>query len=137
MEIERIIYAMPFLLGGLIGVFFAIRDSIKYRIMFSAKNYYIIEGTIVEIKKAQNTRYNVTTPIVEFSYKGTIYKKYLSIGNLRMRYNVGDNVSIVYFPDSNNSFVKTKEGYSTLKDLTILIISFFLLILSVIILFFE
>ena len=53
-----------------------------------------------------------------------------------MRYNVGDNVSIVYFPDSNNSFVKTKEGYSTLKDLSILIISFFLLILSVIILFF-
>ena len=97
-----------FLLGGLIGVFFAIRDSIKYRIMFSEKNNYIIEGTIVEIKKAKNTRYNV-----------------------------GDNVSIVYFPDSNNSFVKTKEGYSTLKDLTILIISFFLLILSVIILFFE
>ena len=136
MEIERIIYAMPFLLGGLIGVFFAIRDSIKYRIMFSAKNNYIIEGTIVEIKKVKNTRYNVTTPIVEFSYKGTIYKKYLSISNLRMRYNVGDNVSIVYFPDSNNSFVKTKEGYSTLKNLTILIISFFLLILSVIILFF-
>lgn len=40
MEIERIIYAMPFLLGGLIGVFFAIRDSIKYRIMFSEKKLY-------------------------------------------------------------------------------------------------
>ena len=56
MEIERIIYAMPFLLGGLIGGFFAIRDSIKYRIMFSAKNNYIIEGTIVEIKK---TKYKI------------------------------------------------------------------------------
>ncbi len=97
-DVEKIMFTVVFLINGVISMTFGIKGIVEIINCHNKKKYQLISGEIVDIYKYNNSRYNTREPIVLFEYNNTQIRKFVKVQSAKVKYKVGDKVSVYYRP---------------------------------------
>lgn len=93
-------YIVVFLTNGIISIFFGTKSIIEITQCHNKKKYHLISGEIVDLYKHNRVRCNTIEPVVLFEYNNVPVKKYVKIQKAKVKYKVGDKVTVYYRPGS-------------------------------------
>ena len=134
MNSEIIIYMIPFIIGGLVGLVLGIKEFIEvYNSMHSSK-YIHIPGT-VEVNRIRNNR-RIAMVYAIFEYKESHIIKQIVLQSGTVKYESGDRITVCYNPESRKNKVRIEEENSLLKASAIVLFGFLIIIGALFVVFF-
>ena len=134
MDDEIVILAIPFIIVGILGLVIGIIEFVNIYRAKNSQSYESLKG-VIDLHVTTNTRYKIGIPYVSFKYKDTDYKKRVILqGNAEVKYKSGDQVTVLYQPDSDKDKVRIAEESLYRKPVIVMITGLIVLVATLVVL---
>lgn len=126
MDDAIVILAIPFIIGGILGLVIGMIEFVNIYRARNSKSYESLTG-VIDLHVTTDTRYKIGIPYVKFKYKDIEYNKRVILqGDFEVKYKSGDKVIVLYQPGSDKDKVRISEESLYRKPLSVTIIGLIL-----------